>query len=420
MRGTWWLAGIFGVFGLFPAVAEARKPPKQPLLVWQVEKDGAISHLIGTCHVPAPLAHTLPAPHDELLTTARVLYTEIDATGVDPMSALSALKSQDGRRLSEVLGDDDFRALVASLPAVPAPLLDRMSPVGAALMRTVSPIMAPTPEGLAPLDQQITAGFAGSPAARRYLETAEQQLAMLDSGLDGLAGLKQSTPPAPEAERLALATEALCAAGDTTLLEAALTDPTVNGGLIPMLYPRNAAWMPLLRDDLASGGALVAVGAGHMLGEGGLIALLTAEGYQVTRLVGRPEPWTPPEGAFAPHILPPPPVDRDLWSRYAAGASERMSEAICSAPNPLSACWETLPGGCRGIVAADVRACVAQSVHTYPVGAELPHESVAALSQCSVIGLPIEVMLRPEPSPEDPCAPLYTTMKAAMAAAMAR
>jgi uncharacterized protein YbaP (TraB family) len=51
----------------------------------------------------------------------------------------------------------------------------------------------------------------------------------------------------------------------------------------PMLYARNRAWLPALEKYLATDGAFVAVGLGHLLGEQGLPVLLAKAGYVVER-----------------------------------------------------------------------------------------------------------------------------------------
>ena len=47
---------------------------------------------------------------------------------------------------------------------------------------------------------------------------------------------------------------------------------------------RNRAWMGPLQAELSRGGAFVAVGALHLPGADGLVALLRARGWTVTRL----------------------------------------------------------------------------------------------------------------------------------------
>ena len=51
-----------------------------------------------------------------------------------------------------------------------------------------------------------------------------------------------------------------------------------------LLVARNLAWMSTLNRELSKGNAFVGVGALHLIGDQGLVALLRAEGYTVTLL----------------------------------------------------------------------------------------------------------------------------------------
>ena len=51
---------------------------------------------------------------------------------------------------------------------------------------------------------------------------------------------------------------------------------------------RNRAWLDRLEAELARGGAFVAVGALHLPGADGLVALLRARGWTLTRLDRQP------------------------------------------------------------------------------------------------------------------------------------
>lgn len=49
-----------------------------------------------------------------------------------------------------------------------------------------------------------------------------------------------------------------------------------------LLYDRNKAWIPKIITEIASKKCFIAVGAGHLFGEKGVIALLEQEGYVIT------------------------------------------------------------------------------------------------------------------------------------------
>jgi uncharacterized protein YbaP (TraB family) len=59
-----------------------------------------------------------------------------------------------------------------------------------------------------------------------------------------------------------------------------LLDPAYGDRL---LAERNRRWAPLIERYLEHGGGFVAVGLGHLLGDGGLPAMLERAGYRVTR-----------------------------------------------------------------------------------------------------------------------------------------
>jgi len=115
-------AGPAPAAGLAPAPRLSAPTGPRPLNLWEVSRDGKVSHLLGTCHVAVDLAAALPKPDDALLGRARVLYTEapLDA---DPMTTFRMVWSD--RRLSERLPEDAFVRLVAG-SELPPPIVDHV------------------------------------------------------------------------------------------------------------------------------------------------------------------------------------------------------------------------------------------------------------------------------------------------------
>ncbi|HVV83909.1 MAG TPA: TraB/GumN family protein, partial [Kofleriaceae bacterium] len=111
-----------------------------------------------------------------------------------------------------------------------------------------------------------------------HLETWEEQMPLL-AGAVGVADLADAIH-ARKAMRCQLAaTRAAYVDGELAVMEQVFdVDPTGT-----MLAPRNHRWLPRIEGYLASGGAFVAVGIGHLLGPEGLPALLAADGLRVER-----------------------------------------------------------------------------------------------------------------------------------------
>jgi hypothetical protein len=66
-----------------------------------------------------------------------------------------------------------------------------------------------------------------------------------------------------------------------------LGEPDPTGFDEALITRRNHTWRTVLGPELVQGHAVVAVGAAHLLGEQGLLALLRADGFTVERLHGR-------------------------------------------------------------------------------------------------------------------------------------
>ena len=50
------------------------------------------------------------------------------------------------------------------------------------------------------------------------------------------------------------------------------------------LYDRNKAWIPKIKNEMETKQCFIAVGAGHLFGDGGLIDLLEKEGLKLTAI----------------------------------------------------------------------------------------------------------------------------------------
>jgi uncharacterized protein YbaP (TraB family) len=132
----------------------------------------------------------------------------------------------------------------------------------------------------------------GLPRGRvAYLETANQQMRLFSSGTEAeqvatlAARLNQKDDSSPG---LTDALVAAWAAGDQTALLGLFDADAASGDqqlLDRLLYQRNRNWLVPLERMLADNEAnLIVVGAAHLLGDKGVVALLNDAGYMVRRL----------------------------------------------------------------------------------------------------------------------------------------
>lgn len=370
-----------------PVAAAAAVGPVRPILAWQVEKDGQVSHLVGTCHVGIALDDAVPQA-DALLAGSRLLMTEAELEMTD-VGLVARLVFASGPRLHEQVPPDDFRAVSLALrDTLPITFIDRMRPWVATSMvpLLLDPSLTPgkLKEGVAAtgaMDKELQERAKQRGIAQGTVETIAQQAELL-SGMDEL--FVTSFGPTSDEDAAEQATmRRLCVYGDTEPFTAVLAQGSPEYDVL--LTRRNHAWMPTLLPELGRGGVLVAVGAGHLLGDDGLLALLEAEGYAMTRLTTT----TPvPEHAAigAPyHVDPAPPLPADYDERVGP-LVDSLTGAVCTKGQPVRDCVFPDEDQCRATMTTDARLCVEQQTIFGADGAvTLP--TPQAVAPCASMGV---------------------------------
>ena len=272
-----------------PSLSERHKradeicPSVKAPYFYKVEKDGQVSYLLGTRHVGVALAK-FPAVVLERLHAANRVVFEIapnDRSRVRPPKI--DLQSAVGPTLWM-----HFRELVGTSAASS---VTRASPSRALLQ------MLMMYEDLgAMLEQQLQAEVADK-IPMTGLETAAFQDGLIEQLLDlrlldaAIAVTKTRKELADESRD---DLDKYCTgADDNPGLDPMLRTALLASGYTPddlahmedeLVFARNADWIPKLETIFATSGAFVAVGADHLKGNRGVVALLAARGYTVTRV----------------------------------------------------------------------------------------------------------------------------------------
>lgn len=250
-----------------PAVASA-----QPFL-WKATRAGdAPLWLFGTVHnisgVPDGVMRALA-------TTPRFV-SELGDLEPDRDRIVAVMELPRGQSLPGLLGDDDWYDLRDVLRGVvDEDSLRRARPWFAMtrLTATVAPAENPV------IDAELTARARDAHLPIEHLETWDEQLgALVDSvSVEDLrVALHARGTMRCEFERL----KQTYRNGDADAIAPMIAprDPE------HLLWQRNRAWLPQLEAYAKDGGAFVAVGLGHLLGDHGVVALLAADGYAVERV----------------------------------------------------------------------------------------------------------------------------------------
>jgi uncharacterized protein YbaP (TraB family) len=278
-----------------PAFARAETAhPIHPALFVVRDADSTL-YLFGTIHA-RPHGAAWGGPEAvRALSEAQEVWTELEfSSAADERTGL--LIAQRGVSQNETLSSWLTPEQLAQLRArtvtmsVPFTYIDRMRPWLAALTLSMLPAMQEGYQPQAGADRMLLIEAQARGAHPRWFETPEQQVDVLSGMSEGaqrqmlLDALASGDNVVEDFGRLSDAWER----GDTRLLERYVIDDLK--AQYPDLYAtifraRNAAWVEALDHEMQGAGIdFVAVGAGHLLGEDGLVAQLRARGYSVERV----------------------------------------------------------------------------------------------------------------------------------------
>ena len=260
-------------------------------LYWSIMRDGErAGYLLGTVHSEDPRVLDFPDAFIDEITANRFFAMEM----VPDLPTLARLTEymqyQDGTRLADVAGEERYARLQGALAAysVPAGWVERMK-VWAAMMTLSVP---PSSSGLF-MDLSLSLRAAGARMKVVGLETLEQQLAFLEE--------------MPMDQQLELLDHALAEYGQVEQVHRSLVDAYLGNdpeALLRLSDEQMAELAPEVRRYfMAQGGdarthrmlesllawldegtVFAAVGALHLPGETGLVALLREHGFELQPL----------------------------------------------------------------------------------------------------------------------------------------
>ena len=278
--------------GLMFNAARAQAPTEASLL-WKIEGKNLTqpSYLYGTIHLICPSDFVLTDTLKGCLKQTEQLTLEIDMD--DPGMMMAMMKSmamREGKQLKDLLDVKDYGRLTAYLKdsvGMSIAPFERAKPfmLMSVLLNRVLTCQPQSYEmslmGLAKKQKSEVVG----------LETVEEQMAVFDSipytdQAKMLVTLMDSLPQArQEFGKMVEVYKKQDLAGLYNLtLE---SDFELENQQEVLLTNRNKRWIPIIEKQIAEKPTFVAVGAGHLGGEEGVIALLRKEGFSVVPVLGR-------------------------------------------------------------------------------------------------------------------------------------
>ncbi len=276
--------------------AETGEPFTRGLL-FRVDAPGKPpSWVFGTVHSNDPRVTALPEAVSDALAKSRRLAPEIHLSPSELSEFFEAAQFDDGRRLADYFDPDALGAIRASLGmrAPPPEVFDRLKPWAVLLL-----LAKPADAGVAPtLDEVVIDAAQRRRMAIIGLELPDEQIAALDTiplasqvALVRWA-LARHGELATENEAVLAAWLARDLAGLAALAAApGRDDPALAAHLAQLtkhlVVNRSVQMAHRLFLPLRGGRVFVAVGALHLYGRDGLLALIRAQGYRVRRIYRR-------------------------------------------------------------------------------------------------------------------------------------
>ena len=262
-------------------------------LLWKVEGNGLEkpSWIFGTIHMLCKDDAVLSDNMRQVIRDCDVVYMEMDLDNIfEMMGAFSKLKMTGDTTLRDLLSEKDYSKVKAYFE-------EKSTLLPFSVLETYKPMMASSllSEGDLPCEgatsmEQIIMGAAKQQGKKiKGLETMAQQAGFLDSipyKYQAAELVKYIDSAGTDNGQNTMMDQLFDAYRNQDLkkLEDLMLDSDAGMSSFSdiLLYRRNANWVMKLKTLMTDKSLLVAVGAGHLPGEKGVISLLRKAGYTVT------------------------------------------------------------------------------------------------------------------------------------------
>jgi hypothetical protein len=260
--------------------------------LWKVQSGASVMYLAGSVHALTADAYPLNPAYQRAFDASSALVEEIDLAEADPLSGGLGLLAkgiyQDGRTFSSAVSRQTVTLVQEKLKNTPL-ALDLIQPMKPWMVMLMIEALGSQDAGLDPelgLDKHF---YNLATDARKQvigLETAESQIDRFDKMPEAMQEqMLRSELAEMDTEKSSLRSILTAwqtgdaAAIEKMLLASFTTNPAAYASLIT---ERNRNWMPQLETCLRrSSPCFVIVGAAHLVGPQGLLAMLQQKGYRV-------------------------------------------------------------------------------------------------------------------------------------------
>jgi uncharacterized protein YbaP (TraB family) len=260
-------------------------------LLWKISGKGleTPTYLFGTIHMLCKEDALLSPNLKKAISNADDIYLEVDLDNMlEMLTVMTKMKMTGDTTLKDLLSAEDYKQVKDYFESkgslLPFSMLETFKPILAA--STLAQAEAPC-DATAAMEQVIMEEAKESNKNVKGLETMSYQAGMLDSipyklQAEQLVSYIKNDGKMDDGTEMK---DMLKAYKDQDLskLETIIikSDAGIASFTEILLYKRNRNWVEKLKELMPAKGLLIAVGAGHLPGDQGVINLLRKEGYTV-------------------------------------------------------------------------------------------------------------------------------------------
>jgi len=269
----------------------AQKPKTKPAtgnqsLLWKISgKDlKQASYLFGTLHIICPSDYLWTPAMQKAFSASKKAVFEMDMDDPSLQSSVTAgLMLKDGRTLKDFYTEEEYKQLtdIAAQNQIPIQMMQGFSPFALVSFLYLKAITCTVPDSY---EGNITKLALAQKKEIVGLETADEQIKVVEAmNVDTIAKAVLRIASDLDSFRATYAQMlSVYKKQDLpSLYQLIIESPDYKDDLDALLFDRNEKWAPAIAQMAQTQPVFVAVGAAHLWGDKGVIALLRRQGYTV-------------------------------------------------------------------------------------------------------------------------------------------
>lgn len=285
---------LVGIAALNAQDAVYKPLPSENALLWKISGNGlqTPSYLYGTIHMIGKDDFFLTDSTRAAINGAEKVVFEIDMADMNNiMTQLGLLKDammKDNLTLRDLISEEDYALVKKHFADMGLPLIffERMKPMFLSMFAEMDFSQALGSGDMVSYEMEIMSIAEAGNKETGGLETAAYQMSLFDSipyaeqARMLVEAIKSHDPNSGEADfdKMVELYKAQDVAGMADMMS---DDDSIGAYEDILLHQRNRNWIPVMQKMMAEKPCFFAVGAGHLGGEQGVIALLRKSGYTV-------------------------------------------------------------------------------------------------------------------------------------------